>query len=68
MAKKNTQLDDAIARRGLNMLKMIPGSTTEQKRERQAHNKQVGRRMKSLAGRGVKGSLLAYLEPEEYGG
>jgi len=62
MAKKNTQLDEAIKRRGLNMMRKLTGETHAQSADRREHNVRVGKKLRSLAGRSLKGSLIGLLE------
>ena len=65
MAKKTTQLDEAIKRRGLNMMKKGIGETHAESAGRREHNARVGKKLRSLAGRNLKGSLIGLLEDWE---
>lgn len=65
MAKKNTKLDDALKRRGLNMLNTRVGLSGTDRDTRKEHNKQCGIKMRLMAGRRVDTGLMGLMDEED---
>lgn len=65
MAKKQTKLDDALKRRGLNMMKRCQGMTEAEKDSQRDHNRKCGMKMRYMAGKRVDTGLMGLMDEEE---